>query len=249
MADNHKFGTSQVDKIMYGNQLVWPTGHPFEFRMWSSSEPAFDDVFGTAAVEDNGDGTWKVYGDATHLKFNSDTANNTTKIEVITSRSFTDASELFNNFTNMTEFIASPDDFGNVTNFMLCWGTCRSLTSFPVIDTSKGISFDNTWSGSGIVNFPELDFSSGNDFTEMFSNCSDLLSVGPLLSASSGDTYANMFHSCRKLVCLTSLDTRSHSDAENIFFGTGDLVSPNSTEQTALESSAGALWTNANPCP
>jgi hypothetical protein len=66
--------------------------------------------------------------------------------------------------SNMTSFVCPFNATTGVTDFSAAWLDCLSLPSFPLIDTSDGTSFFNTWRGCRFVDFPALDFSSATNF-------------------------------------------------------------------------------------
>ena len=89
--------------------------------------------------------------------------------------------------------------YGDVTDFSSYWSSMGGLTSFPLIDTSSGTSFDFTWSGnSTLVDFPVNFFDNclATNFTNAFvtTNLSQASIDGILVSINSNGTSNGTFN-------------------------------------------------------
>ena len=66
--------------------------------------------------------------------------------------------------------------YGAVTDFGTYWRLRSEFTTFPIIDTSSGVSFSATWENSrSYISFPLLDFSSAEIFGLAWEDCRALV--------------------------------------------------------------------------
>ena len=66
--------------------------------------------------------------------------------------------------------------YGAVTDFGTYWRLRSEFTTFPIIDTSSGVSFSATWENSrSYISFPLLDFSSAEIFSLAWEDCRALV--------------------------------------------------------------------------
>jgi len=129
-----------------------------------------------------------------------------TEIEII-SEELTNMYETFRGLGQLTNLIVPTDAFKDVTNFQRAWDGCSSLTSFPMINTSKGTTFGYAWNKcSALTSFPLLDTSSGTNFSYAWWRCSALTSF-PLLDTSSGTNFSGAWGACSQLTSFPLLDT------------------------------------------
>lgn len=97
-------------------------------------------------------------------------------------------------------------DFSEKTDYLYCWTDCRSLQSFPYINTSKGTNFVYTWSGcSSITEFPLIDTAKGVDFYGAWKDCKALTSF-PLINTSNGTDFERTWYGCSNLISFPQLD-------------------------------------------
>ena len=58
------------------------------------------------------------------------------------------------------------------TDFTYMFDTCKSLTTIPQLDTSKGTDFSYMFKNcTSLTSIPQLDTSKGTNFGSMFYNC------------------------------------------------------------------------------
>ena len=94
------------------------------------------------------------------------------------------------------------DSTSNTRIFSDAWTECRALTSFPLIDTSKGINFYQAWQFcTALTEFSPLDLSKGTDFSRAWYWCSALTEL-PLLDLSSGTNFTQTWDNCESLTTL-----------------------------------------------
>lgn len=137
------------------------------------------------------------------------------------------------------------DSTSATTEFQSAWVGCGSLTSFPVIDTSKGINFNSAWKEcSKLTEFPQLDLSKGTDFTEAWRGCRSLAEF-PLLDLSSGTNFENAWRECSSLASFPMLDLPAGT---NFYRAWADCTSL--TSFPALDLSSGTnfydTWNNCS---
>ena len=114
-------------------------------------------------------------------------------------------------------------DFSEKTDYLYCWADCRSLQSFPYINTSKGTNFVYTWSGcSYITEFPVLDFSNGIDFCGAWRDCKALTSF-PSLDLSNGTGFERAWYGCSNLREFPALNLSKGINFSNAWNGCSNL--------------------------
>jgi len=103
--------------------------------------------------------------------------------------------------------IGATASYGAVTNFTQFWRNWNELTTFPLIDTSSGISFNQAWYGcSSLTSFPLIDTSAGTNFSSAWQSCSSLTSF-PVIDTSAGTNFALAWFSCSSLTSFPVIDT------------------------------------------
>jgi hypothetical protein len=71
-----------------------------------------------------------------------------------------------------------------VRNFDHTWSNCTSLTSFPLIDTSKGNNFEGTWSScTSLKTFPVINMLSATNINNTWNGCTSLTAFPAALSS------------------------------------------------------------------
>ncbi len=112
----------------------------------------------------------------------------------------------------VAEGAAPKSAFGSVTNFTDGWRNCRTIATFPLIDTSSADSFFRTWNScESLISFPELDSSSVTSYRQAWQNCSSLTSF-PLLNTSSGTNFNSTWRDCTSLTSFPLINTSSGSN-------------------------------------
>jgi MBG domain (YGX type)/BspA type Leucine rich repeat region (6 copies) len=113
---------------------------------------------------------------------------------------------------------------GTVTNFDQAWAECRSLTSFPLLNTTAGISFVNSWANClGLTSFPLLNTSAGTDFSGAWSGCSGLTSI-PLLNTAAGTNFGWAWSGCSGLTSFPLLNTAAGTNFNGAWSGCSGLT-------------------------
>ena len=119
-----------------------------------------------------------------------------------------DISNLFgiwysNYATNMTEFICEAD-LKNVKYMYGTWESCKSLTSFPLINTSNVVSLGEAWNGCmNLTSFPLLDTSNVTGFFATWMGCSSLTSF-PAITLRDDAYYGETWKDCTNLTNFES---------------------------------------------
>ena len=133
--------------------------------------------------------------------------------------------------STLTTFPAEGLDFSQKTDFQSCWSYCDKLTSFPLINTSKGINFYQAWwdcsslksfplidtsrvtnfggawaECTSLTSFPSIDTSKGTDFSGAWGNCSSLTEF-PLINTSNGTNFGGAWNGCQSLKEFPLIDT------------------------------------------
>lgn len=129
-------------------------------------------------------------------------------------------------------------------------GDCNQMFSnsgILAIDSSADFSAiteaDQMFLNSDIVTFPAMDMSDCVNFDSMFRDCSDLETVGALITGEAADSvdYDAMFLNCVSLTSIAAIDTTNTSSTSLSMFGNcGALTSPNGSEQADLADFNGA---------
>ena len=134
--------------------------------------------------------------------------------------------------------------FGSVTDFTYAWYYCRSLTSFPLIDTSSGTNFLGSWQAcNSLTSFPLIDTSSAISFSYTWYGCSSLTSF-PAINTSSVTYFHGAWNGCNSLTSFPLIDTSSGVDFAFAWRGTSLTSFP------LLDTSSGTTfryaWANCN---
>ena len=190
----------------------------FNIKITSPSLPGVSNVSdGTITVTDNGDGTYQLTSVDAITAFRMDTNKaDITRVEII-SETLSSLDLTFYGLSNMTEFVASSTAFGATKNFLWAWRNCSSLASFPLIDTSKGDTFNYAWAGcSALTSFPAIDTSDGQFMEYVWSDCSSLK-------------------------CMQAINTLTATSTKHMFYNSL-ICRPNPMEQSQLTGKNGKNW-------
>jgi len=107
----------------------------------------------------------------------------------------------------------------NGIDFSHAWYCNKSLSAFPLLNTSKGKYFVSTWRGcSAIKDFPKMDFSSANDVRGAFSFMYSLTSF-PEIDLSKCVYFGGAWNNCRNLVTFPQINTVSATSLQHPNFG------------------------------
>ena len=133
-----------------------------------------------------------------------------------------------NAFWGCLNMIISATDIGhfeNVTNFIRAWRDCSSLTSFPPINTSSGISFIQAWYNcSSLTSFPLIDTSIASNFSFAWQLCSSLTSF-PLLDTSSVTKFDFSWRFCSSLTSFPPINTSNGTIFQSCWQSCSSLTS------------------------
>jgi hypothetical protein len=112
-----------------------------------------------------------------------------------------------------------------LSGFQQAWYNCTSLSSFDVIDTSKGIDFANAWTNcTSLKTFPEIDTSKGTNFIGTWNNCASLSSF-PLIDTSKGTNFIAAWTFCSSLSSFPLVNTLSATSLRQTWRGCSKLKS------------------------
>ncbi len=117
-----------------------------------------------------------------------------------------DISSLFNGFGNMTDFVCNAD-LSQVTKMNGTWAACKSLTSFPKIDTSNVTSLYETWiECDSLTSFPKIDTSNVTSLNGVWNYCDSLTSF-PKIDTSNVTNMNKAWSMCSSLASFPKIDT------------------------------------------
>jgi hypothetical protein len=152
----------------------------------------------------------------------------------------TDFGGFWRDWSEITSFPLIDTSAGN--SFEFAWQDCTSLTSFPLIDTSSGTNFRGAWRDcSSLTSFPLIDTSSGTYFDRAWQDCTSLTSF-PLIDTSSGTNFAIAWLRCSSLTSFPLIDT---SSGTNFALAWRDCTSLTSFPANALDNVKGGDFTAA----
>lgn len=102
------------------------------------------------------------------------------------------------------------------------------FANVPSIDYSSIADFTKMFSLSGIDVAPQINATSGTNFTDMFGNCSSLTSI-PQINAPKGTNFYNMFQYCSKLTEISgsNLSTPNGYNFSRMFYTSGIVNASN----------------------
>jgi hypothetical protein len=149
-------------------------------------------------VDDEGSNTWNPADE-----FNND-AKKITKISQWGTVKWNPTKAMDNTFEgciNLKDVITDggTSTLSALTGFQQAWYNCTSLSSFNVIDTSKGQNFTNTWYNcTSLTAFPLLDTSKGTNFINTWGGCTSLTAF-PDLDMNKATNLSNTWEGCRNM--------------------------------------------------
>lgn len=113
---------------------------------------------------------------------------------------------------------------GGVSNFFMAWFECTSLTSFPLIDTSSGWTFERAWQHcSGLTSFPLINTAAGFTFYGAWDGCSGLTSF-PLINTAAGTSFSYAWRDCSGLTGFPLIDTAAGTYFSSAWSGCSGLT-------------------------
>ena len=114
----------------------------------------------------------------------------------------------------------------NVTDFSNAFNYCSAMTSFPLLDTSKGTTFNGMYRGTinckNVDGYPALNTQSGSNFGVMFSNHTTL-EIAPYYNTMNATTIYQMFYACYALQTVPLYNTSKVTDFSQMFQGCASL--------------------------
>jgi len=132
--------------------------------------------------------------------------------------------------------------YGAVTDFRSFWRDWSEITSFPLIDTSSGISFFQAWYNcTSLTSFPLLDTSAGTSFYRAWRSCSSLTSF-PLLDTSAGTNFSVAWRNCTSLTSFPLIDTSAGTNFSVAWYNCTSLTS---FPANIFDNVSGGNFTNA----
>ena len=145
------------------------------------------------------------------IKFNSKTVK-----KLLDARK--SASHLFESYKGtLVDDLISYDDVKNVTNMQEMFNYCSSLTTIPLLNTSKVQSMANMfYNCTALTTIPLLDTSNVTNMTHMFFGCNSLTTI-PALNTSKVQNMYYMFTNCKALTTIPLLDTSNVTNMEDMF--------------------------------
>ena len=129
-------------------------------------------------------------------------------------------------FYNCTSLTTIPLlDTSKVTSMESMFSGCTSLTTIPLLDTSKVTNMYNMFHNcSSLTTIPQLDTSNVTGWiSSMFYNCTSLTTI-PLLDTSKVTSTIRMFYSCTSLTTIPLLDTSNVTDMAYMFYSCTSLT-------------------------
>ena len=131
----------------------------------------------------------------------------------------------FGNSSNVTKFKYFQFDSTSAnTDFRYAWAYCP-LTTFPMLDLSKGTNFNEAWKGcSALTEFPPLDLSSGTNFEEAWKDCENLTKFS-LLNVSKGTNFKNAWFYCHELTEFPAVDLSKGTNFYQAWYSCSSLTS------------------------
>ena len=139
--------------------------------------------------------------------------------------SITDMEEMFNESNITYELLEKANlDTSNVTSINSMFGSCKNLTTIPLLDTSNVTDMSYVFNGcENLTSIPKLDTSKANNMHWMFRECSKLTTI-PELDTSNVTDMVTMFYRCENLTSIPKLDTSNVTDMKYLFNGCKSLT-------------------------
>ena len=199
--DNGKIDYNSLSPVDYSQ--YWCTYYPLDAKIWVKTE---DGLYSRPTEYTGGDGKISKadFPNFYYAGSNKSAANSTiTKFKYFQFDSTSDTvifSHAWNGCRSLTSFPLI--NTANGKDFSSAWKNCSSLTEFPMLDVSKGTDFAWAWAGcSSLTEFPMLDLSNGTEFGRTWDGCSSLTTM-PALDLSSGTDFSGAWEYCSSLTTL-----------------------------------------------
>lgn len=131
----------------------------------------------------------------------------------------------FNSYYGCNNLQSFPDiDTSREVTFNNCWSGCSELSVFPLIDTSNAVTLSSAWLDcSSLTSFPAINTSKVTNFNAAWRNCTGL-SDFPLMDVSSASSFFTTWTICTALQNFPSnfFDGWSGVPSSNALRGTWD---------------------------
>lgn len=109
-------------------------------------------------------------------------------------------------------------DISNVTNTVLMFFDCSSLTTIPLYNTSKVTNTNSMFSDCpALKTIPLLNTSNVTSAANMFDNCNSLTTI-PLIDTSKVTSVDSIFENCRSLKSIPQLNTSNVENMNRMFY-------------------------------
>ncbi len=100
-------------------------------------------------------------------------------------------------------------------SFSYAWYNCRGLTSFPMINTAAGTDFSGAWGYCTLLpSFPLIDTAAGTNFYSAWAGGSSLTSF-PLINTSAGTDFSGAWYDCAYLTSFPLINTAAGTNFAN----------------------------------
>ena len=136
-------------------------------------------------------------------------------------------------------------DTSKVTDMSYMFYNCGSLKTMPLIDTSKVSNMSNMFYSCGLTTIPQLDTSNVTDMSSMFYYCGSLKTM-PLIDTSKVTNMSNMFYNCGSLTTIPQLDTSKVTNMREMFRNCNNLVSVPPLDARSVVKQSYGIFGNSN---
>lgn len=264
-------GSSQVQKVMQGTNLVWehtpPATHAFQIEVESPAQPVFHAEGGTLVFDDLGNGWWSVYTDdpVTWVYIEDDSAvfdnSQITAINLVSCPSSVVSFErLIGSSNNMPNYCTTVDiaetfDSSSVTTmYRMFQGHARleTLTGLENLDVSSVTNMDNMFANmeyrtNGLDLPSSWETVSLTDMYSMFARCDRISHVDiSFFDLSNLTTMAYMFNRVGQNVKTNYVYLPAYAPAANMagLFSSASITCLNRLDTTAATDRSG-MFNNA----
>jgi hypothetical protein len=157
----------------------------------------------------------------TYFKFKSDDIKD---IELLNLSIITSLDESFNELENLENFYCEKNVTYNIKSMNSTWKDCKSLTTFPLIDTTNVTSMNNTWDGcSSLISFPLIDTSNVRYMSYTWSGCINI-STFPQINTSNVIDISYTWNGCMSFSSFPQIDTSNVLTFEGTWMSCTSLV-------------------------
>ena len=164
----------------------------------------------------------EVFTDVDGMKYAQSTINEFPSNFQFVPRTGENCKNMFQGCRSLTSFPQL--DTSNVTNMSYMFEECSSLTTIPLLDThsvtNMGYMFSNCTS---LASISQLDTSKVTEMSGVFNKCSLLTSI-PLLDTSNVTNMYRMFERCTSLASIPQLNTSKVTNMYNMFYSCSSLT-------------------------